>query len=160
EAAPAVSAADVRRAIGQFEPILLAAMEETGVPGVAVGVVYEDRLFWAAGYGVREVGKPDPLDVDTVFQLASVSKSIGATLVARLVGEGYLAWDDPVVKYLPDFALSDPWVTAHVSVADLYAHRSGLPDHAGDDLEEIGYGRAGIIERLRLFELALDLVFL
>src|SRR5690606_31139202 len=51
-------------------------------------------------------------------------------------------------------------VTAHVSVADLYAHRSGLPDHAGDDLEEIGYGRAGIIERLRLFELALDLVFL
>lgn len=152
-AAAVISAADVERAIEQFEPLLLHAMQQTGVPGVAVGVVYDDRLCWSAGYGVRQVGQPDPVDVHTVFQLASVSKPIGSTLIARLVGEGHLAWDDPVVKHLPDFALSDPWVTAHVTVADLYAHRSGLPDHAGDDLEEIGYGRAEIIHRLRLFQL-------
>lgn len=152
-AAPAISAADVQRAIERFEPILVATIRETGVPGVAVGVVYDDRLFWYAGYGVREVGKPDPVDIHTVFQLASVSKPIGATLIARLVGEGRVAWNDSVVKYLPDFTLSDPWVTDNITLADLYAHRSGLPDHAGDDLEEIGYDRRQIIERLGLFEL-------
>lgn len=148
-----VTAADVERAIERFEPMLLDVMAKTGVPGVAVGVVFQDRLFWSAGYGVREVGKPEPIDEHTVFQLASVSKPIASTLVARLVGEGHVAWDDPVVKYKPDFALADPWVTEHVTIADLFAHRSGLPDHAGDDLEEIGYDRAGILARLRLHEL-------
>lgn len=148
-----VTAADVQRAIEQFEPALLDVMARTGVPGVAVGVVFEDRLFWAKGYGVREVGKPEPVDEYTVFQLASVSKPIASTLVARLVGEGHVAWDDPVVKYKPDFVLADPWVTEHVTIADLFAHRSGLPDHAGDDLEEIGYDRAGILARLRLHQL-------
>src|SRR5690606_26910138 len=87
-----VTAADVQRAIEQFEPALLDVMARTGVPGVAVGVVFEDRLFWAKGYGVREVGTPEPVDEYAVFQLASVSKPIASTLVARLVGEGHVAW--------------------------------------------------------------------
>lgn len=146
--------ADVTCAIARFEPLLTKTMRDTGVPGVAVGVVFDDRLLWSAGYGVREVGKPEPIDDHSLFQLASVSKPIGATLVARLVGEGHVRWDDPVVRHKPNFALADPWVTAHVTLADLYSHRSGLPDHAGEDLDEIGYSRAEVIERLRHEKLA------
>ena len=104
----------------------------------------------AKGYGVREAGKPEPVDADTVFQLASVSKSVGATVVASQVGAGKLAWDTPVTELLPWFALSDPQATALLTVGDLYAHRSGLPDHAGDELEDLGYDRREVLERLRL----------
>ncbi len=99
--------------------------------------------------GVRAAGSDEPVDADTVFQLASMSKPVGATVVAQQVGEGSIGWDTPVIEHLPTFALADPYVTEHATVGDLYAHRSGLPDHAGDDLEDLGYDRAQVIERLR-----------
>ncbi|MEO7062471.1 MAG: serine hydrolase [Dokdonella sp.] len=151
--APSLRRADVEHAIALFKPILEHTIHASGVPGVAVGVVFDDQLIWSGSYGVREVGKPAHIDDHSLFQLASISKPIGATVIARLVGDGRLQWDDAVVKYLPALALSDEWVTRHVTLADLYSHRSGLPDHAGDDLEEFGYGRDEIIARLRLEKL-------
>ena len=119
------------------------------------------RLRWCTGtpWSTRKdsacgtVGTGEPVDADTVFQLASVSKPLGATVIARAVHQGTVAWDDPIVKHLPGFALSDPYVTRHLTIEDLYAHRSGLPDHVGDRLEDIGYGRAEVLERLRLVPL-------
>ncbi len=64
-----------------------------------------------------------------------------------------MAWTDPVVEHLPDFALSDPYVTEHVTVEDMYAHRSGLPNHAGDLLEDLGYPRDEVLQRLRYLPL-------
>jgi CubicO group peptidase (beta-lactamase class C family) len=58
-----------------------------------------------------------------------------------------------VASKLPQFTLADPYVTAHVTIGDLYAHRSGLPEHAGDDLEDLGYDRAQVLERLRYLPL-------
>ena len=68
---------------------------------MAVAVVHGGKVVFAKGYGVREVGKPDLVDENTVFQLASVSKSIGSTVVAHAVSDGIVKWSDPVVKYLP-----------------------------------------------------------
>lgn len=82
--------------------------------------------------------RAERVDADTVFQLASVSKPLGATVVACAVHAGTVAWDAPVVNYLPGFALLDPYVTRHVTLEALYAHRSGLPDHVGDKLEDLG----------------------
>ena len=76
-----------------------------------------------------------------------------ATAVARLVSEGVIAWDDPVQPYLPDFVLSDPWVTERVTFADLFSHRSGLPGLAGTRLETIGFSRDEILARLRFVAL-------
>ncbi len=59
-----------------------------------------------------------------------------------------------MVSKLPWFALSDPYVTGHVTVADLYSHRSGLPDHAGDKLEDLGYDRRQVLQRLKYLPLA------
>jgi len=116
---------------------------------MAVAVVQDGQIVFAKGYGVREVGKPETVDADTVFQLASVSKPIGATVIAQEVGKGTVSWDTPIVTHLPDFALADPYVTANVTVADMYAHRSGLPDHAADLLEDLGYDRSYVLSRLK-----------
>ena len=65
-----------------------------------------------------------------------------------------ISWDTPIVSKLPWFALSDPVVTPMVSVGDMFSHRSGLPDHAGDLLEDLGYDRRYVLDRLR--QLPLD----
>ncbi|MGB7962246.1 MAG: serine hydrolase, partial [Propionicimonas sp.] len=139
----------VTAAIAALPAYIKTVMEASGVPGLSVAVVYQDETVFAEGYGVRNLSTGEPVDPDTVFQLASVSKSVGATVVAREVGTGSVAWDTPVVKNLPGFALADPWVTQHVTIADLYTHRSGLYEHAGDELEDLGYDRAEVLRRLR-----------
>ena len=144
---PVLDREDVDRAVGRLDATVTELMKRTGVPGVSVAVVYEDRVLALKGYGVREVGKAAEVDADTVFQLASVSKPIASTIVSRAVGvEG---WQRPVAPDLPEFKLKDPWVSSHVTVADLFAHRSGLPDHAGDLLEDLGYDQAYILSHLR-----------
>ena len=89
------------------------------------------------------------VDPDTVFQIASLSKSISSTVVAQQVGTDAIGWDTPIVSKLPWFALSDPAVTKMVSVGDMFSHRSGLPDHAGDMLEDLGHDRRYVLDRLR-----------
>lgn len=128
-------------------------MEKSGVPGAAVAVVFKDEVLYAEGFGERNVDTGDPVDTSTVFQIASMSKSVAATVVAHEVAEGTVTWDTPIVANMPEFALSDPWVTEHVTIGDLFAHRSGLWEHAGDDLEDIGYDRDEVIERLRYLPL-------
>jgi len=147
--ATAIPKSRIDQAIGRLDGLSVALLGKTGIPGLGVAVVRDGRVVYAKGFGVRKAGEAARVDADTVFQLASVSKSIGATVVAHQVGKGVIAWDTPVARHLPWFALKDGWVTREVTIADLYAHRSGLPDHAGDDLEDIGYDRRQVLERLR-----------
>lgn len=135
-------------AVGHLDNLVQTIMTETNIPGLAVAVVHQGKTLFAQGYGVRELGKPDLIDADTVFQIASLSKSVAASVVAHQVGKGVVSWDDPVRQHLPWFQLQDPWVSDHVSIGDFFAHRSGLPDHAGDDLDDLGYDRRYILERL------------
>ena len=88
----------------------------------------------------------ESVDADTVFQLASLSKPLAATVTAHQVGVGAIGWDTRIVDELPWFALSDPAVTGMLTIGDLFAHRSGLPDHAGDLLEDLGYDRRAVLE--------------
>ncbi|WP_203579311.1 serine hydrolase [Microbacterium hibisci] len=154
DALATVTRARVDAAIDDLATSVEAGMDASGTPGIAVGVVYEGEVLYAEGFGVRDLDSGDPVDADTVFPLASVSKSIGASVVARAIDEGYVSWDTPVAEHLDGFTLSDPYVGSHVTIADMYAHRSGLFKHAGDELEEIGFDRAAILERLRLAPLA------
>ncbi|MFC6011712.1 serine hydrolase [Nocardia lasii] len=140
----------VDKAVGRLDELIGSLMDSSHIPGMAVAVVHGGKTVYAKGFGVREAGAPDKVDADTVFQLASVSKSLAATVVADQVGAGTVDWSTPVTTHLPAFALADPAVTAQLTVGDLFAHRSGLPDHAGDRLEDLGYDRAAILEKLRL----------
>lgn len=149
-----VTDANIDAAVADLPANVAAAMDATGNPGVAVAVVHGDELLYSEGFGVRNLDTGEPVDADTVFRIASVSKSVGATVIARAIDEGLVTWDTPVVDNLPWFALSDPYVTENVTIADMYSHRSGLPLHAGDELEDLGYDRREVLERLRLLPLS------
>ncbi len=149
----AIPPGQIDRAIRHIDGLVAAILRKTGIPGMAVAVVRGGKTVYAKGFGVRRAGAPEKVDADTVFQIASLSKPVGATVVAHEVGQHVVAWDTPIVRHLPWFALGDDWITRHVTIADMYAHRSGLPDHAGDDLEDIGYDRRQVLERLRFLPL-------
>ena len=143
-----VPQARIDEAVASLDELAQDMLERTGVPGLAVAVVHGEETLLMRGWGLRAEGAEEQVDADTVFLLASLSKSVGATVVATQVSQGTVSWDDPVRNHLPWFDLGDPWVSNHVTIGDLYAHRSGLPDHAGDDLEDIGYDRRAVLERL------------
>ena len=119
-------------------------------PGMAIAVVKDGKTVFAKGYGVRELGKPDPVDENTVFAIASNSKAFTTAALAILVDDKKLAWDDKVSKYLPDFQMYDPWVTSELTVRDLVTHRVGLDTFSGDLLwYETTYTDDEILRRLR-----------
>lgn len=107
-------------------------MKEFDVPGIAIAVVKDGKVLAAQGFGVRKRGEPAPVDGKTIFEIASNSKAFTAAALAMLVDQGKLAWDDPVIKHLPDFRMYDAYVTAEMTIRDLLTHRSGLGLGAGD----------------------------
>ncbi|OBH53145.1 serine hydrolase [Mycobacterium colombiense] len=148
-----IPAGRIDEAVGKVDGLVNDLMKNTGIPGMAVAIVHGGKVLYAKGFGIKDAskgqGQDNRVDADTVFQLASVSKSVGATVIAHEVSDNVVAWDTPVASKLPWFTLSDPYVTSHVTVGDLYSHRSGLPDHAGDKLEDLGYDRRQTLERLK-----------
>ena len=145
---PLFDSAAIDKATAALDGIVETAMKRTGLPGLAVGIVYKDEVIYAEGFGVREVGKPGKIDADTVFLLASVSKPIASTIVAKLVGGDVVDWHGTAKSYNPAFALSDPYVTENATIADLMSHRSGLRTGSGDLLEDLGFDRDYILSHL------------
>ena len=113
-----------------YDQLVDAVVAQYHLPGIAVGVIEGGKVVYTRTAGNLATGKP--IDTDTLFEIASNSKAMTATLLARLVEEGKLHWDDPVTKYLPSFQMYDPWVTANMQVGDLLVHHSGLPEGGGD----------------------------
>src|SRR5712664_2653241 len=97
-------------------------------PGLAIAIVKDDSVVFIKGYGVRELGKPDPVTVHTRFGNMSTTKAFTALLVAMLADSGRVAFDDPVQKYLPGLQFADPYVTRELTVRDLLTHRVGFAD--------------------------------
>ncbi|MEW2415711.1 serine hydrolase [Streptomyces sp. NPDC046866] len=137
----------VQKAVDRLPQYIAQTMRSTGVPGLSVAVVHRDKVVYLKGFGVRRTGQTGAVGPDTVFQIASLSKPVSSTVVAGTLKDpsGFDSRTE-----LPGFALKDPWVTRHVTTADLFSHRSGLPDHAGDLLEDLGYDQAYILDHLRL----------
>src|SRR6266404_1834690 len=144
-----VTSDQVTHAIQELEKLAQKQIQENALPGLAIAVVFQDKAVYAKGFGVGDTSTKVPIDADTVFQLASLSKSIGSTVVAELVGEGKITWDSKLSVLDPTFEMFDSWVTREIAIRDMYAHRSGLPAHAGDLLEDLDFTRAEILFRLR-----------
>jgi CubicO group peptidase (beta-lactamase class C family) len=141
--------AQVTAALPELEQYIQEQMKRTGVPGLSIAIVLRDKVVYLKGFGVREAGKNDPVSEDTAFQLASVSKPLGATVIASLVSDGLIAWDSKISDLDPSFQLREPYPTSQLTIRDLYAHRSGLPGEAGTELETFGYSQTEILHRLR-----------
>ena len=131
-------------------------MKTFEVPGIGLAIVKDGTVVVAKGYGVRKVGEPATVDGRTLFGIASNTKAFTATALGLLVEEGKIEWDAPVIRYLPWFRMSDPFVTQELTVRDLLVHRSGLSLGAGDLLwwPPSTYNRGEIARRLQFLPLA------
>jgi CubicO group peptidase (beta-lactamase class C family) len=146
-------------AISQIQGRIENYLRMSRVPGLAIAVVHGGKEVYSHGFGVANMDTAAKVDADTVFQLASISKPLGSTVISTQVSAGKVSWSTPIREALPWFALgtgskSGDWVSQNVSIGDMYSHRSGLPDHAGDDLEGLGFDRATILRQLRYLPLA------
>ena len=140
----------VAAALPKLEEFTRQVIDRKLVPGLSIAIVHRDEVAFVGAFGVRQVGKPEPVDADTVFQLASLSKPLASTVVSALVSDGKVSWDSRIRDIDPGFALQDELAAVAVTVGDLFAHRSGLPGHVGDDIEELGFAQGEILHRLRL----------
>jgi CubicO group peptidase (beta-lactamase class C family) len=111
------------------DAVIRDALKSWGVPGASVAVVRDGEVLYLKGHGVREAGSGRPVTPDTVFPLASCSKAFTTTVLAMLVDEGKMGWDDSVHKYLDWFHLSDPLADRDVTLRDLVTHRTGVGGH-------------------------------
>ena len=149
QSAPAAAGDDP---IANLDAFITRALKEYQVPGAAVAVVQNGKAVLLKGYGVRNVTKPGAVDENTVFQLASVTKTLTGAAAATVVDEGKLDWDKPIFNYLSEFVGYDPYMTRWLTERDLLAQRTGWPEFAGDQLDSFGYDRAEILRRLRFFK--------
>lgn len=118
-----------------FESWVESGMERWEIPGISIAVVKDGEVAYSGGFGVLKLGDSTPVDEHSQFGIASVSKHITASSLAILVDEGKINWNDPVIKHIPWFQLSDPWATAHVTIHDLLTHQVGVGRVLGNRLQ-------------------------
>jgi CubicO group peptidase (beta-lactamase class C family) len=134
-----------------LDEYVTAALNKWQVPGLAIAVVKDGEIVLARGYGANELGKDRKTTRETVFTIASCTKSFVSACIGLLVEEGKLRWDDPVVRHLPEFQLADPYLTKHLTLRDLLTHRTGL--RRADLLAEgAGFDSKEILRRLKHLE--------
>jgi CubicO group peptidase (beta-lactamase class C family) len=125
------------------------ALAQWRVPGVAVAVVRGDSVIVARGYGVKQIHRADPVTARTMFEIGSTSKAFSSALLAMLVDDGAVGWDDLVTKHLPWFELKDPYLTRSTTIRDLLSHRVGV---TGAFNGYISSTREEVIRRNRFLE--------
>lgn len=111
----------------KLDELVELGLAELGVPGAAVAIVQGDRVVRARGYGARQLGRGVPVDADTLFPIASNTKALTTLLLAQLVDEGKLRWDEVVTEAYPGFKLGDPATTAATRIEHLVCACTGLP---------------------------------
>lgn len=145
----AQSAEDLRR----LDVYIAEALEAWPVPGLAVAIVKNGEIVFEKGYGVREIGREEPVDENTLFAIASNTKAFTAAALAILVDSQKVSWDDRVRKFLPYFELYDPYVSNEMRIRDLLSHRSGLGTFSGDLLwYGTEYSAEEVVRRARYLE--------
>jgi CubicO group peptidase (beta-lactamase class C family) len=138
----------VQELIPEIEAYITSGMKGFDVPGLAIGIVANNKLIYAKGFGVRSKSNGLPVDTRTIFQIGSTTKAFLTATMAIMVDRGKLRWDDRVVDLYPEFQLKDPWVTREFRVFDLPAQRSGLPPLVNDILAMLNFKEPEMIHSL------------
>src|ERR1700687_1609891 len=144
-------------ALDGLDDFIAQTMKEWKVPGLAITVVQDGKAILTKGYGYRDSERKLPVTPNTLFCIASMTKSFVVTELGTLVDEGKLDWDKPVYEYLQDFGMYDPVVTERLTARDLVTHRSGLPRHDLTWYSNADITRKDLIERLRYLPPSKDL---
>ena len=131
-------------------------MEEWKVPGLAVGVIRDEAVLFLKGFGFRDMARKLPVTPQTLFGIASISKTFTAASVGILYDEGKLKWNRPIIDYVPDFRLYDEYATFHATIRDLLSHRTGLSSFSDLMVNFWPYERDEIYKRLRYLKPSLS----
>ena len=121
-------------------------LRESKIPGAAYAIVSKDRILYMATVGYTDVTHKYPIDTQTTFRIASVSKTFAAEMVGLLVEDGHLHWDDSVTQYLPKFKIKGD--SSKIQIQHLLGHSTGLIPHAYDNLLEDGKSMQDIWTRM------------
>lgn len=128
----------VEKLLAEYQIELAELIESTHTPGLAVAIVQDSTILLLKPFGVREAGTADSVDANTVFRLASVSKTFAPLLTGLLVEEGILSWNDRVIDHLPEFSLKTREATDSLLLTHVLSHTTGLPYHTYTTLVEDG----------------------
>ncbi len=124
---------EVASAYGDF---IENAIKKGMAPGAAVAIVRDTSIIFLKGFGLKQTGTTDSIDVNTVFRLGSVSKSITSVLAGALVSHQLINWDDPIIKYFPEFELKSKEYTQQLTIRNVLSQTTGLPYHAFTNMIE------------------------
>jgi beta-lactamase class C len=135
-ALPRTASVDATPAAREIERLAGEIVAQKQLPGLALAIVQNGKVVSLRGYGVTDTSTGEAVGTDTVFRLASLSKSFAATVSAQLVEEGAMGWDSPIINQLPAFKLRDYQGAQRVTVRDVLSHRVGITRNTYDrDLE-------------------------
>lgn len=123
---PVMAADQPSEPFANFDDYAESALTDWKAPGLALAVIKDGEMILARGYGLCRLGEASCADENTIFPIASVTKIVTVTALARLVDRGKLDWNDRVIEHLPEFRLYDPWLTRETRIVDLVSHRTGL----------------------------------
>ena len=120
--------------IYDYDTFVRNSSEAENLPGLALVIVKNNQILLMKGYGVKKFEGNDSVDANTVFRLGSVSKGFASVLTGILVNDKKLSWNDPVIRYVPDFTLKNPDYTKQLTIRHILSHSSGLPMHTYTDM--------------------------
>lgn len=140
---------DIKKYIPVFEKEIQKIKETYRAPGLAIAIIKDNEIVYQQTFGEKENGKKNPIDGDTVFQIASTTKTFLTFVLAQLVEEGVLSWDTPISKYLPELVFHNETAHKDATILDLVTHRMGLPPFSGDSLWHMGYEPIELLKTLR-----------
>lgn len=106
-------------------------LKQWNIPGLAISIVYKDKIIYSKGYGYRNLERHLPATETTIFPIASNTKLFTSTIASELALEGKLNLDKPVRTYLPGIAFYNEELTSRVTLRDMLSHRTGLPAYDG-----------------------------
>ena len=115
--------------LNNINSFVLGMMAEWKIPATSITIVKDGKPYYSSAYGLKNIAKNLPATVNTLFPIASCTKSFTATALGILADEGKLDWNKPIKEYMPDFQLFDEVATNTVTARDILSHRTGLPRH-------------------------------
>lgn len=149
EIPPINHALEIQETLTKYDSLLSFEIEQSGNVGAAVVITYKGQVAFLKCFGFRKAGQKEKIDENTIFRLASVSKSITGVLAGILADEEIIDLDDKVVDYLPDFSLKNPGSTNNLTIRHILSHTTGLIPHAFDLMVEDHVPLNQIMERLK-----------
>jgi CubicO group peptidase (beta-lactamase class C family) len=142
---------DITKKLDGFDSYMAQVLKDWNTPGIGVGVVVNDKLVFAKGYGYRDYEKKLPFTPTTLQAIASNSKLFTAVAAGMLVEEGKLTWDKPIRESIPTIQFYNDQLNNNITLRDMLSHRTGVTRH---DLIwfKSPFTRKELFERLKYLE--------